>query len=103
MESNPPKYLYKIVSKEQWEESLCQNQVVLGSIDRDFIHLAKEEQVDSVVQKFWNNKGYMILKLDPQKFIGRLVYEKNPGGSNLYYHLYDGWIPLDAVVDATEA
>lgn len=96
-----PEYLFKIVSKEQWEESLHGHAMVLSVLDKDFIHLAKEEQVAHVVQKFWGGRSYIILKLASKKLKGRLVYETNPGGATKYYHLYDGSIPLKAVVDVT--
>jgi len=99
---NPvPEYLYKIASLEEWQESLRQKQVALSPLDKDFIHLATKEQVAHVLQKFWSNKSYKILKLDSRKLIGRLVYETNPGGTTQYYHLYQGKIPLDAVIDSS--
>lgn len=97
--SEYPKYLYKIVAPLQWEESMSRNYVINGDIDKDFIHLAKdEEQITHVIQKFWHGKDHIILKLNVEKFIGQLIYETNPGGSgSQYYHLYEGKIPLDAV------
>lgn len=97
-----PEYLYKVVSIEQWQDSLQRDQVVITSIDKDFIHLSKEDQVAHVVQKYWNEKNYVILKLASQQLIGRLVYETNPGGTAKYYHLYNGKIPLAAVKDVTD-
>lgn len=93
-----PEYLYKIVSVEQWEASQCENQVVISSMDIEFIHLAMEEQVSHVAEKFWTNQDHVILKIDPKKLIGCLVYETNPGGKTYFYHLYEGTIPLDAIV-----
>lgn len=97
-----PQYLYKIVSKEEWQQSQLRNSVVLSPKDQAFIHLAKEDQVASIVQKFWKNKEFFILKLSTNKLIGRLVYESNPGGTTLYYHLYDGRIPLEAVENVSK-
>lgn len=94
-----PEYLYKVVSPEDWRKSQLQQEVVLSSIDVDFIHLAKEDQVAHVVQKFWGDRDCIILKLASKKLSGHLIYEKNPGGTTQYYHLYEGSIPLDAVVD----
>lgn len=101
-QENPsPEYLYRIVSPEQWQESLLQNQVVNSSIDDNFIHLATEEQLTHIAQKYWNNKDHIILKLASKKLPGRLIYETNPGGTTLYYHLYEANVPLDAVVDVS--
>lgn len=98
-ENHTPQYLYKIVSPEEWQDSLLTNEVVRLPLDKNFIHLAMENQIDHVAQKFWNGKRYIVLKLDPKKMVGRLVYETNTGGTTRYYHLYDGKIPLDAVID----
>jgi uncharacterized protein (DUF952 family) len=68
-------------------------------MDTDFIHLSKEEQISHVVQKFWNNRDYIVLKLASERLIGHLIYETNPGGMTYYYHLYEGSIPIDAVVE----
>ena len=100
-QSSPPEYLYKVVSQEQWQMSRHHHKIVLPSMDDDFIHLAKEDQVAHIVRKFWDNKDHIILKLATKKLVGRLIYETNPGGSTQYYHLYEGNIPLDAVVDTS--
>ncbi len=94
----PP--LYKVISKEHWELSQNKDRVVLDAMDDDFIHLATEEQLEKVIKKFWKGKkNYTVLKLDPRKLPGKLVFEANPGGTNKYYHLYDGWVPVDAVLE----
>jgi len=97
-----PEYLYKIVSPEDWQAAQEQAYLKRGAIDTDFIHLATKEQLPRIAEKFWKNKDYVILKLDPKKLTGRLVYEANPGGSTLFYHLYDGEIPREAVIEATK-
>lgn len=99
MQQNPaPDHLYKILSVEQWNEIVATKQFTPSRQDKDFIHLAKEDQVAKVIQKFWNTNPCILLKLDRKKLKGDLVYETNPGGSTRYYHLYDGTIPFDAVL-----
>jgi uncharacterized protein (DUF952 family) len=94
-----PEHLYKILSPEEWKESQLQKHVIHSSMDTDFIHLSTEAQLAPIAQKYWNNKDHIILKLISKKLTGRLAYETNPGGVNRYYHLYDGNIPLEAVVE----
>lgn len=96
-----PEFLYKIVSPKEWQESKLQHRVIATPIDQGFIHLASEDQIAHVLQKFWKNQEWVLLKLVSRKLQGRLVYETNPGGTNRYYHLYEGSIPLDAVVEVT--
>jgi uncharacterized protein (DUF952 family) len=75
--------------------------VKLNEADQDFIHLAREDQLDRIVGKYWDkNPEYVVLKIDTKKLPGKVVFEANPGGENKYYHLYDGSIPLKAVVES---
>ena len=96
-----PQYLYKILSAEDWNESQGSRTLELSLDDEDFIHFSKEDQLDRILDKYWADEAAIVLKIDVAKLSGDLVYETNPGGSSKYYHLYDGEIPLDAIVDAT--
>lgn len=96
-----PQYLYKILSVDEWEKSKSQASVQLSKEDEPFVHLSKEDQLDRIIEKYWANVSeFVLLKVDTNQLSGRLVYEANPGGTNKYYHLYEGSIPLKAVVDA---
>ena len=93
-------HLYKIVSPEQWEQSQSQTKIILTSFDEPFIHLAQEHQVTGVLQKFWTNQPHIVLTLDSTHLIGELKLERNRPEGDLYYHLYNGSIPLTAVISA---
>jgi uncharacterized protein (DUF952 family) len=92
-----PSYLYKLLSMDDWAKS---SEIVhLSSMDTDFIHLSTEDQLDKIVEKYWSDiPEYIVLKIEAAKLPGKLVLEANPGGTNKYYHLYNGSIPLSAVV-----
>jgi chloramphenicol 3-O phosphotransferase len=93
-----PTHLYKIVSAEDWQKSQGKDHLSLPSFDDTFIHLATKDQLQRIVEKFWSqSQGFYILKVAYDKLVGRCTLEANPGGSTLYYHLYDGFIPLHAV------
>ena len=97
----PPKHLYKVLSFEDWKKSQSQAFLALPKEDEKFIHLSKEDQLERITEKYWSDvPEYIILKIETKQLPGRLVYETNPGGANKYYHLYDGSIPLKAVVEA---
>lgn len=101
MRHHTPQYLYKVLSSENWDKSQSQDLVALPKEDQEFIHLAKQDQLDRIIDKYWSTvPRYVILKIDTAKLPGRLVYEANPGGTHKYYHLYDGNIPLKAIVEA---
>jgi uncharacterized protein (DUF952 family) len=92
-----PAYLYKVVSPENWEASV--KVVKLSADDQAFIHFSTEDQLPRILSKYWSGSKYVILKVDTSKLPGKMVYEANPGGENRYYHLYNGSIPLNAVVE----
>ena len=93
-------HLYKILSLESWQSSQTQEFLRLSENDKDFIHFSTHEQLENILKKYWSDGSeYIILKVDPVKLLGRLVFEANPGGVNKYYHLYDGAIPLQAVIN----
>ncbi len=97
----PPKFLYKIISLENWETSQAQSTVQLAPDDADFVHLAREDQLGGILGKYWNSvPEYVLLKLDTSKLHGRWAYEANPGGTAKYYHLYGGSIPFEAIAES---
>src|SRR5262245_38716782 len=94
-------HLYKVLSVEGWQKSQGMEVVKLTNADQDFIHLAREDQLDKIVGKYWDKvPEYVVLKIDTTKLPGKLVFEANPGGENKYYHLYGGSIPLKAVIES---
>lgn len=94
-----PTYLYIILPKEAWKKSVQEKVLLLGPENKQFIHLATDEQVPPIAEKFFKGIDYVVLKIETKKMLGRLVYETNPGGSNKYFHLYEGSIPLEAIVE----
>lgn len=92
----PPKYLYKIISLENWEKSRNSESLILSDDDKEFIHFSTKEQLDRIISKYWCDKDHVVLEISTDQLKGYLVLEANPGGTNQYYHLYDGSIPLTA-------
>lgn len=100
--SSTPQFLYKIVSQEDWQNSQGKKTLSLPAFDADFIHFATREQVGQVVRKFWANaEGFFLLRVAYDELEGDCVLEANPGGTNLYYHLYNGAIAMSSVKEAT--
>ncbi|MDX8431488.1 MAG: DUF952 domain-containing protein [Candidatus Algichlamydia australiensis] len=95
--------LYKILSLKAWQESQTQEFLTLSENDKKFIHFSTKEQLPRILKKHWlNETECVILRVDPKQLLGKLVFESNPGGTNQYYHLYGGAIPLKAVHVITE-
>jgi uncharacterized protein (DUF952 family) len=93
-----PAHLYKIVSPEDFQESQNQENLKLAEVDREFIHFSTDEQLERILQKYWSNRPYHVLKVDVLQLPGEMKFETNPGGVAKYYHLYNGAIPMKAIV-----
>ena len=95
--SMTPKYLYKILSLQDWAKSKTSKTLILPTMDSQFIHLATQDQLKKIIAKYWS-KGpkYIVLKINTAQLTGKLVLESNPGGKTKYYHLYQGSIPTAA-------
>lgn len=96
-----PNYLYKILSVGDWQLSQGQKSLKLSNADEEFIHFSTEDQLSKIIEKYWKDESkFVILKIDTAKLPGKLVFEANPGGTNKYYHLYNGSIPRDAIIES---
>jgi len=95
-----PDYLYKVLSWENWEASREFDTLELPPEDAAFIHFSKEDQLERILTKFWADvEQYVVLKIETQALIGRLVFEPNRGRKTKYYHLYDGAIPKCSIIE----
>lgn len=100
-ETQPPQSLYKVLSWKNWEATQSKQAVVTPPEDQPFIHLAREDQLDRILAKYWaDTPQFVVLKVNPAQLKGRLVYETNPGSTTCYYHLYEGSIPVCAIVES---
>lgn len=101
-EEYAPKYLYKIMSLDNWAESQCQTYLKLSPDDAQFIHFSREDQLSRICQKYWSHvPSYVVLKIETERLVGNLVFEENQPGGAKYYHIYNGAIPLRSVVECT--
>ncbi len=88
------------MSNKMWHASQERMTLVLSPDDSAFIHLAKDDQLNHVITKYWADApDFVVLKLETAKLEGNLVYESNPGGNNKYYHLYKGHIPFASIIE----
>lgn len=101
LKENPciiPTYLYKILIQDDWEESQKKEKLILSPADDEFIHLSEEHQVNRIIEKFFKKNGkVVVLKINVSSLEGKLVKEANLGGTNKYFHLYNGFIPFKAI------
>ena len=96
-----PAFLYKVLSVEDWTKS--RETVHLSSMDEEFVHFSTENQLPAILAKYWADVShYVVLKVETSQLSGNLEFETNPGGTNRYYHLYNGNIPLSSIVEVAE-
>ena len=95
-----PKYIYKILTKDEWS-NMQNKSVLLGSemdIKDGFIHLSTAKQTQRIANKYFPNMsdGY-ILKILYKDIKSKTKWEANSKGE-LFAHCYDG-IPIELIVD----
>lgn len=98
-EIDTPEFLYKIISANDWADSQDEPTLLLTEDEQPYINFVRQDQIDHVLDKEWNDKAAVVLKIDTSALDGDLVYEPTQCGSEKYFNLYDGEVPLYAVVD----
>ncbi len=96
-----PKHLYKVLPFNLWQASEHKQSVLLSSEDVPFIRFQKEDELGRLLH-YWGtlNVPHVVLKIKASKLQGRLVFEAKLGSSTKQYHLYDGCIPMHAIVES---
>lgn len=94
-------FLYKIMSKQEWEKAQAQGIYRGSEVDqRDgFIHLSAAHQVRATAQKHFSGKTDLVLvSVAPENLGTSLKWEASRGGG-LFPHIY-GPLHLDATNEA---
>jgi uncharacterized protein (DUF952 family) len=99
--SETPKHLYKVLALDLWQASENKKNVLLSSDDTPFIRFQKEDELGRLLH-YWNklNVPHVVLKIKANKLEGKLVFEAKLGGSTKQYHLYNGCIPINAIIES---
>ncbi len=95
--------IYHIADKTSWEQALQLGFYEAASLASEgFIHLSKKEQVEGVLQRYYQNQqGLLLLQVDESKLSAALKYETAPSVNEEFPHLY-GPLNLEAVTAVTE-
>jgi uncharacterized protein (DUF952 family) len=94
-------FLYKIMSKQEWESAQAQGIYEGSEVDRKdgFIHLSAAHQVRATAQKHFSGKTDLVLISVAQENLGpSLKWEASRGG-DLFPHIY-GPLQLNAMSEA---
>ncbi|MGI9422631.1 MAG: DUF952 domain-containing protein [Hyphomicrobiaceae bacterium] len=92
-------HVYKICSREAWDQALGDGAFVGSEIDRadGFIHFSSARQVAETAAKHFRGQiGLVIVAFDPADFGASLKWEPSRGGQ-LFPHLYGELDPKRAV------
>lgn len=92
-----PRYLYKIVTLENWKASQGKDTVVLETEDDNLISFVKKEELHHMEKRYASHGSHVILKVETCKLPGTLSYKGN--AMEKYYYLHDSTIPMDAVAE----
>ena len=93
------KYVYKICTKEEWEEAKKKGKYEGSKKDKEdgFIHFSDKEQLKETFKKFFfKQKNLTLLKIDALK-LKNLIYEQVSDG-NMFPHLYEPF-EISTVID----
>jgi len=94
-------FLYKIMSKQEWEKAQAQGIYEGSEVDRrdGFIHLSAAHQVRATAQKHFSGKADLVLiSVREESLSPGLKWEASRGGG-LFPHIY-GPLLLDAISEA---
>ena len=94
--------IYHVTSNTDWQKALQQGFYEHPSLAAEgFIHTSKEEQVKSVLERYYQNQqDLLLLHIDETKLTAALKYELAPSVNEEFPHIY-GALNLDAVVATT--
>ena len=96
-----PQYLYKILSLRNWQATQSRKTAQLSAEDDAFIHFSAQDQLEKIIEKYWADEPQIvILKIDSNKLEGELVFETIPDETSKSYHLYNGFLPFNSIVES---
>jgi len=95
-------FLYKIMSKQEWETAQAQGIYEGSEVDRKdgFIHLSAAHQVRATAQKHFSGRADLLLVSVLEKNLGKNLKWETSRGSDLFPHIY-GALHLDSISEAT--
>lgn len=95
-------HIYHIVLPEVWEKFKTRPSYQAESLQTEgFIHCSYANQLDDVLKRYYSKAGrVLILTIDTQKLLSKLVEEPSTGGE-VYPHIY-GRLNHNAVVSVEE-
>ena len=93
-----PTTIYHIAQNADWQQAVLSGLYFPASFDQErFIHCSTSEQVDGVLERYFQNQSVLKLTIEVAMLIYPLKYEWAISVNQLFPHIY-GPINLGAVV-----
>jgi len=97
----PLQYLYKVISVNDWNKSQHRQYVHTTPMDNSYSIVSTEDQLQAVIDKSWRGVAdFVVLTLDVNKLDHRLIFEMGREKDKINHLVYEGMIPVDAVIAA---
>ncbi|MEK7079020.1 MAG: DUF952 domain-containing protein [Patescibacteria group bacterium] len=90
--------IYHLISKSDWDQAKTKAVYSPPSLTKEgFIHASTKEQIlPTANRRFKGRKDLLILTIDTEKVISKIMYEFSPGSGEKHPHIY-GALSIDAI------
>jgi uncharacterized protein (DUF952 family) len=91
--------IYHVTTKSQWDEAVSKGFFEVESLQIEgFIHMSKIDQVDGVLNRYYQNvSDLVLLHVEEKKLTAEIKYELSPSVNQEFPHVF-GPININAVV-----
>lgn len=91
--------IYHVTTKSQWDEAVSKGFFEVESLQIEgFIHMSKIDQVEGVLNRYYQNvSDLVLLHVEEKKLTAEIKYELSPSVNQEFPHVF-GPINIDAVV-----
>lgn len=90
--------IYHLIIQSDWDKAKTQAFYSPPSLKKEgFIHASTKEQVlPTANRRFKGRKDLLVLAIDTERVIPKIIYEFSPGSGEKHPHIY-GALSIDAV------
>ena len=90
MKNNKESFVYRVMLNSEWDEFKKKKKFFGNSLDisSGFIHLSTESQVNTTIEKYYNNENSIVIfRINVKDIENKLKWEKSRD-NELFPHLY---------------
>ena len=92
--------IYHLITQSDWDKVKTKEFYSPASLAKEgFIHASTKEQILPTANRiFKGRKDLLILTIDTDKVVSKIIYEYSPGSGEKHPHIY-GPLSIDAVCE----